>query len=88
MRRGVNLKKNFNKIILDYHSKPTGGKIEINIKKKCETQEDLSLAYTPGVALPCLEIKKDSSLSYKYTNRNNLVGVITNGTAVLGLGNI
>jgi len=82
------LKKNFNKIILDYHSKPTGGKIEINIKKKCETQEDLSLAYTPGVALPCLEIKKDSSLSYKYTNRNNLVGVITNGTAVLGLGNI
>ena len=82
------MKKNFNKIILDYHSKPTGGKIEINIKKKCETQEDLSLAYTPGVALPCLEIKKDSSLSYKYTNRNNLVGVITNGTAVLGLGNI
>ncbi|MDD3803276.1 MAG: NADP-dependent malic enzyme, partial [bacterium] len=73
---------------LKYHSYPTGGKIEIRIKKVCESKDDLSLAYTPGVADPCLEIEKDKSKSYEYTNRGNLVGVISNGTAVLGLGDI
>jgi malate dehydrogenase (oxaloacetate-decarboxylating)(NADP+) len=64
------------------------GKLEVIPTKPCETQWDLSLAYTPGVAEPCLEIEKDENLSYEYTNRGNLVGVISNGTAVLGLGNI
>ena len=82
------LNKITKKSVLKYHSNPTGGKIEICIKKKCETQSDLSLAYTPGVALPCLEIEKNPSDSYRYTNRGNLVGVISNGTAVLGLGDI
>lgn len=81
-RRGLNERS------LRYHSSPSGGKIEIKIKKPCETQDDLSLAYTPGVAAPCLEIERDKSKSYEYTNRKNLVGVVSNGTAVLGLGNI
>lgn len=71
--------------ILEYHN---GGKIGITTTKPCDTQEDLSKAYTPGVAIPCLEIQKDESLSYKYTNKGNLVAVITDGTAVLGLGDI
>lgn len=70
---------------LDYH---IGGKTGINIKTVCQTGRDLSLAYTPGVAYPCLEIEKDNELAYKYTNKANLVGVITNSTAVLGLGDI
>ncbi|HAV92400.1 TPA: malate dehydrogenase [candidate division WOR-3 bacterium] len=82
------MKKELKSRILNYHSKPTGGKIEINVKKKCDTQSDLSLAYTPGVALPCIEIKNNPISSYRYTNRANLVGVISNGTAVLGLGDI
>ncbi|MEO0288278.1 MAG: malic enzyme-like NAD(P)-binding protein [candidate division WOR-3 bacterium] len=73
---------------LKYHSFPTGGKIEIKIKKRCQSKQDLSLAYTPGVAFPSLEISKDKNLSFKYTNRKNLVGVVSNGTAVLGLGDI
>jgi len=73
---------------LDYHKFPNPGKIEIVPTKNCKTQEDLSLAYTPGVAVPCLEIEKDNSLSFDYTGRGNLVAVITDGTAVLGLGNI
>ncbi|MEO0234898.1 MAG: malic enzyme-like NAD(P)-binding protein [candidate division WOR-3 bacterium] len=73
---------------LKYHSFPTGGKIEIKVKKRCLSKEDLSLAYTPGVAFPSIEISKDKNLSFKYTNRKNLVGVISNGTAVLGLGDI
>lgn len=64
------------------------GKIEIRSKVPVKNARDLSLAYTPGVAEPCLEIQKDPSLSYDYTNRGNLVAVVTNGTAVLGLGNI
>ncbi len=64
------------------------GKLEVVSRAKIETREDLSLAYTPGVAQPCLEIAKDPSLSYKLTRRNNLVAVITDGTAVLGLGDI
>ncbi|MFV0481616.1 MAG: malate dehydrogenase, partial [Campylobacteraceae bacterium] len=70
---------------LNYH---IGGKIEINVKTECKTARDLSMAYTPGVAHPCLEIEKDNELAYKYTNKANLVAVITNSTAVLGLGNI
>ncbi len=64
------------------------GKLEVVSRAKIETREDLSLAYTPGVAQPCLEIAKDPELSYKLTRRNNLVAVITDGTAVLGLGDI
>ena len=71
--------------VLTYHE---NGKIGINITKSCETQHELSLAYTPGVAIPCLEIAQDKNLSFKYTNRSNLVAVISDGTAVLGLGDI
>lgn len=73
---------------LEYHSLPVPGKIEITPTKPCKTQQDLSLAYTPGVAVPCLEIKNDPENAYKYTSKGNLVAVLTNGTAVLGLGNI
>lgn len=73
---------------LEYHSKGKPGKFGVRITKKCDSVEELSLAYTPGVAEPCLEIHKDPSLSYKYTSRGNVVGVISNGTAVLGLGDI
>ncbi len=72
---------------LDYHAEKKG-KIGTLIKVKCATQKDLSLAYTPGVAVPCKEIEKDPSLAYKYTNKGNLVAVVSNGTAVLGLGDI
>ncbi len=71
-----------------YHAKPKPGKIEVVPTKKYATQRDLSLAYSPGVAEPCLEIAKDINNVYKYTAKGNLVAVITNGTAVLGLGNI
>lgn len=70
---------------LEYH---IGGKTAIQITKPCESVENLSLAYSPGVAEPCKEIHKNSELVYKYTNKSNLVAVISNGTAVLGLGNI
>ncbi len=73
---------------LDYHSKGRCGKIEVTATKPCRTQLDLSLAYTPGVAEPCLEIHKNPADVYKYTAKGNLVAVVTNGTAVLGLGNI
>src|SRR5438067_2706474 len=73
---------------LDYHNGPRPGKIEIAPTKPCRTQRDLSLAYTPGVAAPCLEIQKDPTRCFDYTSRGNLVAVITNGTAVLGLGDI
>lgn len=65
-----------------------GGKLEVISRAPINTREDLSLAYTPGVAQPCLEIAKDPELSYKLTRRSNLVAVITDGTAVLGLGDI
>lgn len=71
-----------------YHAKPTPGKIQVVPTKKYATQRDLSLAYSPGVAEPCLEIAKDINNVYKYTSKGNLVAVITNGTAVLGLGDI
>jgi malate dehydrogenase (oxaloacetate-decarboxylating)(NADP+) len=73
---------------LEYHSSAPAGKLSIMATKPCRTQRDLSLAYTPGVAVPCLEIQKDPALAYKYTSKGNLVAVVTNGTAVLGLGNI
>ncbi len=72
----------------DYHRFPTRGKISVNATKPLSNQRDLSLAYSPGVAYPCLDIQADPSLAYEYTSRGNLVGVITNGTAVLGLGDI
>ena len=73
---------------LDYHRAPTKGKISISPTKPLSNQRDLSLAYSPGVAYACLAIAKDPSLAAEYTSRGNLVGVITNGTAVLGLGDI
>ncbi|NND52966.1 MAG: NADP-dependent malic enzyme [Flavobacteriaceae bacterium] len=73
---------------LRYHALPIPGKIKVVPTKKYATQRDLALAYSPGVAEPCLEIEKDKSNAYKYTTKGNLVAVISNGTAVLGLGNI
>ncbi len=72
----------------DYHRLPVRGKISVNATKPLSNQRDLSLAYSPGVAYPCLDIQADPSLAHEYTSRGNLVGVITNGTAVLGLGDI
>jgi malate dehydrogenase (oxaloacetate-decarboxylating)(NADP+) len=73
---------------LAYHEKPSPGKIQVVPTKKYATQRDLALAYSPGVAAPCLAIEKNPSDAYKYTSKGNLVAVISNGTAVLGLGNI
>ena len=73
---------------LDYHSRGKPGKITIEASKPCETQQDLSLAYTPGVAAPVREIAANAEDAYKYTTKGNLVAVITDGTAVLGLGNV
>lgn len=73
---------------LRYHSQPRPGKIEVVSTKPCLSQSDLSLAYTPGVAVPCLRIFENPELSFDYTTRGNLVGVVSNGSAVLGLGNI
>jgi malate dehydrogenase (oxaloacetate-decarboxylating)(NADP+) len=73
---------------LDYHERGRPGKLEVRPTKPTATQADLSLAYTPGVAEPCLEIAEDPDAAFRYTNRGNLVAVVSNGTAVLGLGNI
>lgn len=73
---------------LDFHEFPVPGKIQVSPTKPLATQRDLALAYSPGVAAPCLEIEKDPLAAYKYTTRGNLVAVVSNGTAVLGLGNI
>ena len=83
-----NAKQTLIKEALDYHQFPKPGKIAIEITKPTETQKDLSLAYTPGVAVPVLEIEKDPENAYKYTAKGNLVAVITDGSAVLGLGNV
>ena len=80
--------KNNRRAALVYHAKPKPGKIEVNPTTEYSSQRDLALAYSPGVAFPCLEIEKDPSSVYKYTAKGNLVAVITNGTAVLGLGDI
>lgn len=81
----MNEKNSSEKEILEYHK---GGKIGVRITKKLEDEKDLSIAYTPGVAVPCLKIKEDKDLAYDYTNKGNSVAIITNGTAVLGLGDI
>ena len=73
---------------LHYHETPRPGKLEVLPNKSCFTIDDLTLAYSPGVAVPCMEIAEDPNKSACYTGRGNLVGVISNGTAVLGLGNI
>ena len=73
---------------LDYHEYPTPGKLSVEASKACETAEELSLAYTPGVAVPVKEIAKDEQNAYRYTNKGNLVAVITDGTAGLGLGDV
>ncbi len=80
--------KNFNQAALDYHRTEPKGKIEVIPSKPHSSQRDLSLAYSPGVAIPCLEIEKDPKTAYEYTGKGNLVAVISNGTAVLGLGDI
>ena len=76
------------KMALEYHAGTQPGKITINSSKPCNTADELSLAYTPGVAQPCLEIKNDPDNVWRYTSRSNLVAVVSDGTAVLGLGNI
>ncbi|GAB3364699.1 MULTISPECIES: NADP-dependent malic enzyme [Giesbergeria] len=73
---------------LEYHRNPSRGKISVTPTKPLSNQRDLSLAYSPGVAYPCLDIEAEPNLAHEYTSRGNLVGVVTNGTAVLGLGNI
>ena len=73
---------------LEYHRRGRKGKIEVRPTKPTNTQHDLTLAYSPGVASPCLEIAGNPDLAYEYTTKSNLVAVITNGTAVLGLGAI
>ena len=83
-----NKEERFIKESLEYHSRTPAGKTAVGVTKPCTTQQELSMAYTPGVAYPCLEIEKDTGKVYEYTNRKNLVGVISNGTAVLGLGDI
>jgi malate dehydrogenase (oxaloacetate-decarboxylating)(NADP+) len=85
-------KLSFQKESLEYHKAKgefdTNGKTATLLTKPCTTQEELSMAYSPGVAYPCLEIQKDANLAYEYTNKGNLVAVVTDGTAVLGLGDI
>ncbi|MEF8902302.1 MAG: NADP-dependent malic enzyme, partial [Halovenus sp.] len=73
---------------LDYHSGDPSGKIEVTTTKPTNTQRDLSLAYSPGVAAPCRAIRDDPETAYQYTAKGNLVGVVSNGSAVLGLGDI
>ncbi|NBY20724.1 NADP-dependent malic enzyme, partial [bacterium] len=80
--------KDNRKEALDYHSSGRPGKIEVISTKSVKTSRDLALAYSPGVAQPCIEIAKNPGDAYKYTTKGNLVAVISNGTAVLGLGNL
>jgi malate dehydrogenase (oxaloacetate-decarboxylating)(NADP+) len=82
------VKSDFDRAALDYHQFPVPGKVDVNSSKPCNTERDLALAYSPGVAIPCKEIAKDPEKVYDYTAKGNLVAVITNGTAVLGLGDI
>ena len=81
-------KKKFEQACLDYHENPVPGKIALKTTKPCETQKDLSIAYSPGVATPCMAINKNPQDIWKYTAKGNLVTVVSDGTAVLGLGNI
>ncbi|MEM8964116.1 MAG: NADP-dependent malic enzyme, partial [Acidobacteriota bacterium] len=73
---------------LQYHSSGRPGKVDVRTHKPCDTEKALSLAYSPGVAAPCKEIAKDPVTAYDYTSKGDLVAVISNGTAVLGLGDI
>lgn len=81
-------KMGLDKEALEYHSSAPAGKVEVSSSKRCSTERDLALAYSPGVAAPCKEIAKNPDTVYDYTTKGNLVAVITNGTAVLGLGDI
>ncbi|HDZ23600.1 MAG TPA: hypothetical protein ENH70_03565 [Desulfobacteraceae bacterium] len=72
----------FEKEAIRYHREPRPGKIEVIPLKPCLSQSDLSLAYTPGVAVPCLKIQENENLSFEYTSRGSLIGVVTNGTAI------
>ena len=81
-------KEALRKAALEYHELPTPGKISVAPTKQLTNQRDLALAYSPGVAAACEEIVKDPANAFRYTSRGNLVGVVTNGTAVLGLGDI
>lgn len=78
----------YRRAALVYHAKPNPGKTKVVPTKNYNTQRDLALAYSPGVSIPCTEIENQKSDVYKYTNKGNLVAVVTNGTAVLGLGDI
>lgn len=82
------MSKDYTKEALEYHSAEPKGKLGVALTKKCDTQHDLALAYSPGVAKPCMEIDNDESAVYEYTNKGNTVAIISDGTAVLGLGNI
>ena len=82
------IKSNLEKEALDYHKKGRPGKLEITPTTPLISSHDLSLAYSPGVATPCIEIEKTPETIYDYTSKGNIVAVISNGTAVLGLGNI
>lgn len=81
-------KKKFEQACLDYHENPMPGKIALKPTKPCETQKELSMAYSPGVAIPCMAINKNPQDIWKYTSKGNMVTVVSDGTAVLGLGNI
>ena len=78
----------FRQRALDYHAKPTPGKIRVELSKPAESVDDLALAYSPGVAEPCREIAEDPNAAYTYTGKGNMVAVFSNGTAILGLGNL
>ncbi len=82
------MSKSLDQEALEYHAQPRPGKVEVISSKDCRTEHSLALAYSPGVAAPCKEIFKDPAKAYEYTTKGNLVAVVTNGTAVLGLGNI
>ncbi len=88
MSTGSHIPRDLKRDALAYHAEPVPGKISIELTKPADTLWDLSLAYSPGVAEPCLEIASDPDLAYRYTGKGNLVAVISNGTAVLGLGNL
>ena len=82
------MSEDLKKAALEYHAKPRPGKISVTVTKPAETSRDLSLAYSPGVAEPVREIAREPELAYRYTTKGNLVAVISDGTAILGLGNL
>src|SRR3954466_11248994 len=87
-RKGVNVRESLREAAPAYHEFPEPGKISVTPTKKLSNQHDLALAYSPGVAVACEEIAADPANAFRYTSKGNLVGVVTNGTAVLGLGAI